>query len=302
MTWVAAALISTSLFAVVTVLDKRLTTNLFPSAGAFNVGFGVMQVCVGVVYFAAVIPTVGFDGGAGVPWSIASGLLWALGLSLFFHGLRLEELSRAVPLQQVGPVFAAAAGALLLGETLSAFQWGAILLVVAGAMLVSARPETGLFRLARGRAFFILLGGSFSLGMAFAASEQATREMNVWAIQAVRAATMSAGVFALSARPRTLREFRRAAWNPRTFATLFLAEGLLAPLAALMFIVALDLGPVSLVSAVTASRPFFTLALGAVLSTPLWNVLNEPLDRKTLGWKTLAVAMIVAGVAALSLG
>ena len=302
MTWVTAALISTSLFAVVTVLDKRLTTNLFPSAGSFNVGFGVMQVCIACVYFAAVVPTVGFGGGAGVPWAIASGLLWALGLSLFFHGLRLEEVSRAVPLQQVGPVFAAAAGVLLLGETLTAPQWGAVALVIAGAMLVSARPETGLFRLARGRAFFILLGGSFSLGMAFAASEQATREMNVWAIQAIRAATMSAGVFLFSARPRTVREFRGAARSMRTLAALFVAEGLLAPLAALMFIVALDLGPVSSVSVVTSSRPLFTLALGAALSTRYWNVLNEPLDRRTLGWKALAVAMITVGVAALSLG
>ena len=138
--------------------------------------------------------------------------------------------------------------------------------------------------------------------MAFAASEQATREMNVWAIQAVRAATMSAGVFLFSARPRTVREFRGAARSMRTLAALFVAEGLLAPLAALMFIVALDLGPVSSVSVVTSSRPLFTLALGAALSTRYWNVLNEPLDRRTLGWKALAVAMITVGVAALSLG
>ncbi len=302
MTWFTAVLISTTVFAVVAVLDKRLTTNLFPSVGSFNVGFGVMQACISVIYFAFVIPTVGFDEGSGVPWSMASGLLWGLGLFFFFHGLRLEEVSRAVPVQQMAPVFAAVVAVLFLNESLSAFQWAAVLLVIGGAALVSARPEQGLFRIARGRAFFLLLAGSLSMGMAFIASEQATREMNVWAIQAVRAGTMSVSIFLLSARPGTVRQFGRASRNLYTLGMLVFAEGLLAPLGALSFIVALDLGQVSSVSAVSAARPLMTLALGVALSTRYWNVLNEPLDRETMGLKTVAVAMIVGGVGVLSLG
>ena len=302
MTWVTAVLISTTLFAVVTVMDKRLATNLYPSAGAFNVGFGVMQVCICVIYFAAVVPTVGFDGGSGIPWAMASGLLWGLGLFLFFHALRIEEVSRAVPVQQLAPVFAAIVAVLFLGELLTPLQWAAVLVVIAGAVLVSARPEQGLFRIARGRAFFLLLGGSFSLGMAFVASEQATREMNVWGIQAWRSAAMSACIFLLAARPATVHQFAQASRRFHTLFTLVLAEGLLAPLAALTFVIALDLGQVSSVSAVSASRPLITLVLGAALSTRLWNVLNEPLDKETLGLKTVAVVMIVGGVAALTLG
>ena len=302
MSWVTAVLISTTLFAVVTVLDKRLATNLYPSAGAFNVGFGVMQACISAIYFAFVIPTVGFDGGSGVPWAMASGVLWGLGLFLFFHALRLEEMSRAVPVQQMAPVFAAIVAVLFLEEMLTPVQWVAVLVVVGGAVLVSARPEQGLFRIARGRAFFLLLGGSFSLGMAFVVSEQATREMNVWAIQAVRSATMSVAIFALAARPSTVRQFKSASRDLYTLFMLVMAEGLLAPLAALMFIIALDLGQVSSVSVVSASRPLITLLLGVGLSTRYWNVLNEPLDRSTIGLKLTSVVMIVGGVTVLSLG
>ncbi len=302
MTWVAAVLISTSLFAVVTVFDKRLATNLFPSAGAFNAAFGLLQAVIAVVYFSAVVPTVGFDGGAGVPWAIASGLLWALGLFLFFHGLSMEEASRAAPIQQVGPIFASVAAVVFLGETLSALQWGAVVVVILGAGLVSARPEQGLFRLARGKAFFILLAGSFSIGMAFIVSEQATRVMNVWGIQAIRAAAMSAGVLALSARPSTLRQLRSVGGTVRAWGALILAEGILAPIAALMFVIALSLGPVSSVSAVSASRPMFVLALGVLLSTRHFDVLHERIDRSSIGVKAAAIAMIVAGVVTLSLG
>ena len=302
MTWVTAVLISTTLFAVVTVLDKRLTTDLYPSAGAFNVGFGVMQACIAVIYFAFVVPLVGFDGGSGIPWAMGSGVLWGLGLALFFQALRLEEMSRAVPVQQMAPVFAAIVAVLFLGDVLTPLQWAAVLVVVAGAVLVSARPEQGLFRIARGRAFFLLLAGSFTLGMAFVVSGQATREMNVRAIQAVRSATMSVAIFLMAARPVTVPQFATASRRLHTLWTLVLAEGLLAPLAALAFIVALDLGQVSSVSVVSASRPLFTLMLGVALSTRFWNVLNEPLDRETVGLKTLAVVMIVGGVVVLSVG
>ena len=302
MTWVTAVLISTSLFAVVTVFDKRLATNLFPSAGSFNAAFGLLQAAIAVVYFSAVIPTVGFDGGAGVPWAIASGLFWALGLFLFFHGLRLEEASRAAPIQQIGPIFAAVVAVVFLGEALTPFQWAAVVVVVMGAALVSTRPEERLFRLARGRAFFILLGGSFSIGMAFIASEQATHEMNVWGIQAIRAAAMSAGVLLLSMRPTTFRQLRSVSGSVGAWVNLLIAEGLLAPIAALMFVIALSLGPVSSVSAVSASRPMFVLILGVLLSTKYWDLLHERIDRRTMGLKAASVAMIVGGVAALSLG
>ena len=302
MTWVMAVLISTSLFAVVTVFDKRLASDLFPSAGAFNAAFGLLQGVIALVYFAAVVPTVGFDGGDGAPWAVASGLLWALGLFLFFHGLSLEEASRAAPIQQVGPIFAAVVAVLFLGETLAPAQWAAVVVVILGAVLVSARPEQGLFRLARGRAFFILLGGSFSVGMAFIASEQATREMNVWGIQAIRSAAMCAGVLALAMRPRTLRELRSVGRSPSAWASLILAEGILAPVAALMFVVALSLGPVSSVSAVSASRSMFVLLLGVALSTRYLRLLDERIDPRTIALKAAAVSLIIAGVATLSLG
>ena len=302
MTWVAAVLISTSLFAVVTVFDKRLATHLFPSAGSFNAAFGLLQALIAVVYFSAVIPTVGFDGGEGVPWAIASGLLWALGLFLFFHGLSMEEASRAAPIQQVGPIFAAVVAVLFLGEMLTTLQWAAVVVVILGAALVSARPEDGLFRLARGRAFFILLAGSFSIGMAFIASEAATHTMNVWGIQAIRSAAMSVGVLALAARPATVRELRSVGRSVGAWANLLLAEGILGPIAALMFVIALSLGPVSSVSAVSASRPMFVLLLGVLLSTKYFDVLHERIDRRSIGVKTMAIAMIVVGVAALSLG
>ena len=206
-----------------------------------------------------------------------------------------------MPMQSLSPVFAALIAVSFLGERLSAGQWLAILAVTAGAMMVSLRPVRGRIRPARGRAFFILLASSVVIAVAFVVSKEATDRMNVWAIQGFGALAMGAGVLAITWRPAMNRDLRRALRTPRAVAAILVGEGLLAPVAALMFVVALSLGPVSLVSAVTATRPLAVLAVGTLLSTPVWNVLDEPLDRGTLGLKAASTVLIVGGVAALAL-
>ena len=299
MTWLTAALASTVLFAAVSILDKRLVEHLFPSFSTFNVAFGLLQLLLAAVYFVAVVPTVGFDGGSGIPWALASGLLWAVGLSLFFYALRQEEVSRAAPVQSLSPVFAAVMAVSFLGEELNAVQWAAILVVVLGTALISMRPENGSFRFARRGVFGILVVSAFAVALAFIVSEEATRRMNIWAIQALRAVAMGTGVLVMSWRPAVTPVLVRALRSRQTVGVMLLTEGMLAPIAALSFIAALDLGPVSLVSAVIAVRPLAILAISMALSTPLWNVPHEPLDRQTLGLKAFATLLVVGGVVAL---
>jgi transporter family protein len=300
MTWLTAALLSTGLFALVSVLDKRLVEQLFPSFSTFNVAFGLLQFFVAPVFFIIAFTTVGFDGGSGIPWAIAAGIVWAIGLSLFFYGLRLEEVSRAAPMQAIAPIFVAVIAVTFMGDELSLAQWVAIVLVVVGAVMVSLRQENGRYRIAHGRAFLVLLASSFALGVAFIVTGEAVERMNVWAVQSFRAMFMGLGVLAVSWRPALNAELRKALRDRKAVGVLFLAEGTMAPVAALLFAVGLSLGPVAVVSAVTSSRPLIVLVLSTLLSTRIWNVLNEPLDRATLGLKVFSTALIVGAVITLA--
>jgi transporter family protein len=301
MTWLTAALLSTALFAVVSIMDKRLVEHLFPSFSAFNVAFGLIQGLVAPVFFIIAFTTVGFDGGSGIPWAIAAGIVWAIGLSLFFYGLSLEEVSRAAPMQAIAPIFVAVIAVTFLGDELSLVQWVAIVLVVVGAVMVSLRQENGRYRIAHGRAFLVLLASSFALGVAFVVTGEAVERMNMWAVQGFRAMFMGLGVLAVSWRPALNVELRKVLPDRRAMGLLFIAEGTMAPVAALLFAVGLSLGPVAVVSAVTSSRPLIILLLSTLLSTRIWNVLNEPLDRATLGLKAVSTALIVGAVITLAI-
>lgn len=299
MTWVVVALSSTALFALVTVLDKKLVVSYFPNATLFNLTFGLLQFVISAFFFVVLVPAAGLDM-AGVPWAVASGFAWALALLLFFHGLRLEEVSRATPIQMTSPVFASLLAVTFLGESLSWTQWLAVLVVVAGAALVTARPSGRGISIARGRALLILLAAAFVLGCAYVLNKEATNNANVWTVQAVRAAGMGTGMLLMTARPGVIRQLPTVLLNPRAMRLFLITEGLLAPIASLLFVLALSLGPVSLVSATMSSRPLFVFALRVLLSTSFWNVLNEPMDRATLGLKVVSTMLVVVGVLGLA--
>jgi drug/metabolite transporter (DMT)-like permease len=299
MNWFAGALISTLLFSVVSILDKRLVGSFFPSYHTFSIAFGFLQFPIAAVFFAFVIPTVGFESGEGVLWALASGLLWAVGLSLFFYGLSIEEVSRAAPTQSITPVITAVIAVVLFDDIVSATQWAGILVVVGGAVMINLRKVDGRYRIAHGRAFVVLLLAAFALGWAFIVSDEATDRLNVGATQGLRALGMGVGVLALSARPRHIRPLIAALQNRRTVGLMLVAEGIMAPAAALIFVYALSVGSVSLVTTVAAVRPLAILTLSLALSTRYWNVLHEPMDRDTIGLKVVATLLIVGGVVTL---
>ena len=296
MNWFFATIASTLLFAVVSILDKRMLAGLFPSFSAFTITFGLLQFLIAPLFFIAVIPTVGFDGGSGILWALASGLLWAVGLSLFFYALNIEEVSRAAPMQSITPVFTAIIAVALFDDAVTLVQWLAIVIVVTGAVMINLRLENGRIQLARRKAFLVLLASAFVLAWAFIVSDQATDRMNVWATQGFRALSMGLGVLAITWRPRHTASVIAAMRNRRTASLMLLAEGIMGPIAALTFVYALSVGPVSLVSTVSAVRPLSVLAISIFLSTRYWNVLNEPLNQQTLGLKLLSTVLIVGGV------
>ena len=89
--------------------------------------------------------------------------------------------------------------------------------------------------------------------------------------------------------------------NWRTLTLMLAADFLMAPVASISLTRATDLGAISLVAALAATRPFFVFLMSSLFSIEKVKLLNEPLERDTLVLKVVALAMIVGGVAALSL-
>ena len=295
--WVA--LLSAGTLGLVTVLDKRLASYSMPSLGAFYAGSCIPLLVIG----GGVLAIAGLPAGSDmvrVLTAALSGLLWGGALSMMFWGYKLEEASRASAIIHTFPVFVAILGVVFLGETLSAGQWAAIVIVVAGASTISLWGSGGGMFIRLNRSLPILLGASALTALGLVTSKYALEELPVGLVFGLRNLGMGLVMVSLT-RPRDFRMLGRAVRDWRTALTLFLAEYSLAPLAVVLNVTAISLGPVSLVATVTATRPIFVFIYSTLFSTAAIGLLHEPLDRSTLAVKLAAIVMVVGGIAALTL-
>jgi len=89
--------------------------------------------------------------------------------------------------------------------------------------------------------------------------------------------------------------------SPKAMLLIGFTEMLIFPAAVLMMVFATDLGPVSLVSTINATVPAWVLLFSTLFSIGRWNLLNEPLDRRTLTLKGIAVVLMLLGVLGVTL-
>ena len=83
--------------------------------------------------------------------------------------------------------------------------------------------------------------------------------------------------------------------------TLLIINGFIALVGVILALQALQKGPVSLVSTITASRPFFVVVFALILSRASPEFLEWQPGRGMLAIRIMATVMIVAGIAVIYL-
>ena len=150
--------------------------------------------------------------------------------------------------------------------------------------------------------FFVALGSSALFAAGAVLSKVALDGgMSLWNLYTVRSTTLAAAMLALAWRPSTVEHMAMLVRDRRGLSLFVFTEAGLAFASMYLTTLAIELGPVSLASTVMASRPMFVFLFGIVLSAGAVRVLSEPVDRASLAHRGLAIAMIVAGIAGVSL-
>jgi len=298
--WILLSLFSAALFGVVNAVEKRVIDHHLPSLGVYYASISIsLMIPAAIVFLATGVPdqTTTYS----LVMSALSGSTWGVGLAMVFWGFKLEEASRASAIFHTFPVFVAIIAVVWLGETLIPGQWAAIIVIVGGAILVSVRRSSrpGLSRFSR--AFPVLITASLITAFSHAFAKAALDDgLTVWMTYSIRTGAMSLA-FAFLAKPASFLRLLPALRNWRTVGLIIIGDFLMAPVASISLNWATSLGAVSLVAALAATRPFFVFLVSSLFSTQRIKLLNEPLERETLALKAAALAMIVGGIAALSL-
>ncbi len=294
MDWSTLAALSAASVGAVSVMEKviaervvRDVRSMYLLIGLFNLPIGIIILLVSPLESSASLLSVAIGLGGGLSQSMALMLIWL--------SLRTEEVSRAIPVVQTFPIFVAILAATFLNESLGLMDWLAIVLVVMGAVVISAHraPGRSVFL---NRSFFLLLLASLAVAVSQVLSKEALDEMSRWNMLSLFMIALPLGFSVIALRRPFIREVSEVIRKPQSL-SLVVADQVAALFGNFVRFAALAVGPVSLVSAVLATRPFFIFFYAVLLSWLVPTFLKEPLNARILAVKLVAIGMIVVGSA-----
>jgi drug/metabolite transporter (DMT)-like permease len=293
--WVSVALLSAAVLGLVNIIDSHLISRRMPSLRAFLLLIGIIHLIYGSVLFS-LFP---LPEGVGI-WpvlvAVASGILRTSAVTIMLYIMKREEVSRVVPVVYTYPVFVAIMAVPLLGETLYYLQWLAIIIVVAGAVMVSFRRNSEGSATWLGKPLLLLFGSSLLFAMADIASKYALAFISFWNMFWVSAFCIS-GIFLLaSMRPHIIRQLSNMKQRSSTIALVVFNETL-APIGIVLSFWAIQRGPVSLVSTIISSRPIFVFIYALIISRVSPMFLEYQPGKAMLALRLIATAMIFGGIA-----
>jgi len=276
MSWIFFSLLAAMIWAIGNTVDKYVLMKWVKNPLVSIIFVGIVELVAGVLIYA--FHGFAFLSGINILWAFAAGTMNILMLICYFRAVQIEEISRVIPLYYLSPLFVSVFAAATLGEIFNWQRYLGIVLLVAGAMLVSSRNILKFsFRQAAG---LMLLAAVTS-----AASDTIMKYLlnfaDFWTIFAY---TRIGAVFALV--PVSYLGIHDLAatvkaHGKKAIGVILLNESFVL-MAILSYVIALSSGYVTLVTALTSLQSFFVLLFAVLLSTYYPKILKEEAGKSTV--------------------
>jgi uncharacterized membrane protein len=301
LSWVGISLLGAAILGAVNILDKTVIYRYATTPRTLPLLIGIAQTTVGI----GILSITRIPNGAEFDMilvALGSGVIWGLGAQIMMRVLFTQEVSRTVPITQSYPIFTAIIAFTFLGETLKLLDWAAIVAVVIGGVLLSTRHDSGYRRIVINRSFFLLMLCSAIQAASHVSGKVAVDELPVLFTHGLRG--LSLGLVFL------IFNLRTQPWNDvvgfvrkRSPALRFVAlnELVISQIGLFFLLWALSVGPVSLVIALSSTRSFFLVIYTVILAFFWKGALGEESSRGAILTKIGSTALIVCGVAAITI-
>ncbi len=286
-TWILLALLAPLFYALSNVVDKFLLNNRvkYCFAMAPIAGFAALLFGLGSLFF------VSFESVTTKQMLIV--FLLGIGIStvyvLYYYVMSVEEASRVVSIAFLSPVFVLIFAAFFLGERLPGWKYFAVLLVIAGVVLIGMQGiQRGI--LMRKGFYWRLLTCLINAGIVIT-QKYMLGDLQFLQLFSIQCFGLFFGLSLTLLSPKIRAHFKHVAKSTHY---VFLSEGLTFT-GALILLAAMSRGPVSITSALASVQPVYMLIFAILLSIFLPSILKEEFTRKTLIVKGMAVLMIAVG-------
>lgn len=285
MLWFFLALLAAFFISIANILDKHVISDEMkhPLVGASMAGFTLF------VFFSLFSL---FSDPLSLPpviiiFSFLGGMCYNLALFFYYKTAQSGEISRVVPAFKLDVVFVLLFSFLFLGEVLTLFQYGGVILLIGGTVLITYKKKAKKLRssilwLAIMTALFLSIR-NFLVGF--------TSDGNLFAVLSwVGLGGLLVGsIFFAAHHPHIRKKGRKGIEH------LFLTNAL-AIAFFFLFSQSIALSSASLATAVVSAQIFFVFIIAIALSKTHTHIIKEELRESTLLLKGVAIVMIFLGL------
>ena len=299
MVWIITALTAAIISSIGNIFDSYLLSKKMPSLTSFLIPMGVTQLVAACVLLA-VFRFPNNAGSTHILATIGAAILNSGSFIIILNSLRKNEVSRVIPIISTGPIFVALLSIPLLSATLGYWQWLAVIMTVAGAVMISLQRSHGDRKAKVQKSFLILLIAALLSAVSSIGYKYGLKTIPFWNVYGITGICTGTMVLAYSLRKTNLAELKNLPQRAQKIG-LVAADQCVGITSAVVGFKAMGLGPVSLVNAILNIRPVFVFIFSLVLSRFLPNIVNEPLHKNTALLKFVAIMMMTVGIVIISL-
>jgi transporter family protein len=298
MDWLTLALIAAALNGGVSVVDKFVIEKQIPNPMVYSLFMGSYGIISAIVVFFAAdihIRPVGLT-----IMAFLSGTAYLLYIVLYFAAMSYNDASVVVALGQISPIFSTLLGFLFLNERFTMLTYLGVGLTTVGAVLISLErnEDTQLKRRLRiNAALRLMVVACFIYSLNSFMLKFALEEISVWDGFFWPRMGVFAGALALLLLPSVRRQLSTALRNIgwRVNVLIMGSEGA-ALVAVYAMTLAFDRGPLTLVSASSATQPIFIMLFVWIVNRIRSDTIPDRTDRRLAIVRLLPLGLIAIGV------
>lgn len=290
MSWILIATSAAFLFAIVAIIDKFVLTHLIKKPIVPIIFYSILGIIGAfLIFLFHGISSLSFTN---ILLALFAGLLVSLGWLFYFRAVKVEEISRVIPLFNLMPIFVLILATIFLAEIFTPLKYLGIFLIVGGAFLISTKD----FRKIKiGKAALLMLIASFLYAANTVLTKYLLEFADYWTIYAyLRLGAIFVLVPVLFIHFKDLKETLRE--NGRKVIITTTSAEIIFFFGALLITLALVTGPATLVNSLSNLQPFFVFLFAIVLSLFFPRILKEETKGSVLVMKIIAMVLMFVGV------
>jgi drug/metabolite transporter (DMT)-like permease len=297
--WIITSLATAITISIANIIDSHILSKKLGLHHYLLIMSAFMVISASIVF--VIFPFPEAPGFKYIMAGIGGGLTSGFALVILFNAMQKGEVSRIIPVTSSFPIWVAVLSMPLLGEMLNLWQWMAIVLTVAGAVLISLqRGEGGGQKTRLQKSFILLLFVALLFSLSNIGYSYAMKELTFWNTFTINGICAAVVALAFSARKSHFQELKKLEQRNQKIAWVF-GNQTIAALGIILSFIAISSGPVALVSTIMNIRPAFILVFSLIVSRVFPGFITEHVDRRTIIIKVVGIALITGGVVIIGL-